>query len=114
MRDELIDTLDTLDIVDGVRESVTTGIGNSRGTGVGDIAVGRSEIVDCVGVSSDDGGEGSVAGEDGLTSEGGVARDTADSTTGEDGLTSEMGVMRDKEDSSDVTRVSLGRSCVVS
>ena len=55
-----------------------------------------------------------VAGEDGLTSEGGVARDTADSTTGEDGLTSEMGVMRDKEDSSDVTRVSLGRSCVVS
>lgn len=94
MRDELIETDDTVEIVDGVRESVTAGMGNSTRTGAGDTALGRSEIVDCVGVSSDDGGDGTVAGEEGLTSVTGVASE--------------------REDSSEEARVSLGRSWVVS
>ena len=94
MRDELIETDDTVEIVDGVRDRVTAGMGNSTRTGVGDGALGRSEIVDCVGVSSDDGGDGSVAGEEGLTSVTGVASE--------------------REDSPEDARVSLGRNWVVS
>ena len=60
MRKELIDTDDTVEIVDGVRLSVTVTAGKSAWTGVGEGTLGRSEIEDCVGVSSDDGGEGSV------------------------------------------------------
>ena len=50
-------------------------------------------MVDCVGVSSDDTGDGFVYGDGGLTSVMGVASETA---------------------ASDDSRVSLGRSCVVS
>lgn len=84
---------ETVEMVDGVRESVTAGIGCALATGVGG-TLGRSEIESCVGVSSDDGGDGSV--------------------TGDDGLTSETGVASDSEISSVDARVSLGRSCVVS
>lgn len=48
---------DTVEMVDGVRESVTAGIGCALATGVGG-TLGRSEIESCVGVSSDDGGDG--------------------------------------------------------
>lgn len=71
--DELMDTDDTVDIVDGVRLSVTAGSENSAWTGVGEGTLGSNERLDCVGVSSEDGGDGSVYGDDGLTSVMGVS-----------------------------------------
>ena len=62
-------------MVDGVRLSVTAGTSrNSRCMGAGEGAIGSNEIVDCVGVvRSEEGGDGSVYGDDGLTSVMGVS-----------------------------------------
>ena len=64
--EELIDTDDTVDSIDAERVNVTSGGTNCLGTRNGEYWLGRSESVDAVGVSSEDGGEGTVGGDSGL------------------------------------------------
>ena len=102
--DELIDTDDTVEIVDGVRESVTvTAGGKSRRTGTGVVTSGSSDMLDCVGVSSADVGDTSDTGDDGLTSVIGVSIVDSSEDTG-------VPLGRRKEVSNDVSGPS-GRAC---
>ena len=66
IRDELIDTDDTVEIIDAERVSVTSGGTNSLGTRKGEYWLGSRESVDGVGVRSGDGVDGSVGGDSGL------------------------------------------------
>lgn len=81
MREELIDTDETVDTLDGVLVSIEAR-GKSVGSGVGEGTLGSSEIVDCVGVSSGDADDDSDIGDEGLTSVIGVSIESSSDDRG--------------------------------
>ncbi len=113
--EEFIDTDDTVDSIDAERVNVTSGGTNCLGMRSGEYWLGRSEIVDCVGVSSADDVDTMVGGDSGLAAvtcvigtESETDEGVEGSMLGEDGLTSDI-VGVGSIDDSDVAGALLGR-----
>lgn len=120
IREELIDTDDTVDSMDAERVNVTSGGTSCLGARSGEYRLERSDSVDCVGVSSNDGVDGTVGGDSGLaavTCVIGTEIETDEgvegSMLGEDGLTSDI-VGVGNIDDSEVSGALLGRRPEVS